>query len=242
MSHVDSGFCITDITALALTVKAQCPDLELVRQESYRTWISDHGKLVGDYPLPGIYQIKMMAALKRQNIDVHGKAAKQQVELPANLLDLEKKPWTLEEQKQMFRDPTFAKAYEKICQDVVGKDAEFVIKHKAGKGRKGSYEIGLVPHPVSKGEYVMMADFYAQGNGILEATGVGKHSHTKGKDSHTNGKDGWGSDLKKSYAVCAAERKIQGEIANGNPEFGSYKKTILPDGRVKLDVSPRRGV
>jgi len=235
MSHVDSGFCITDIAALALTVKDQCPDLELVKQKSYRTWIADHGKLVGDYPLPGTYQIKMMAALKRQDIDVHAKAAKKQVELPANLLDLEKKPWTLEEQKQMFQDPTFAKAYEKICQEVVGKDAEYVIKHKAGKGRKDSYEIGLVPHPVNRGEFVMMADFYAQGNGILEATGVGKHER-KG------GQDGWGAELKKSYAVCAAERKIKHEIAAGNPEFGSYQKTTLPDGRVKLEVSPKRGI
>lgn len=234
MSHVDSGFCITDIAALALTVKAQCPDLELVKQKTYRTWVDDHGSLVGDYPLPGIYQIKMMAALKRQGVDVHALAAKQKVELPANLLDLEKKPWTLEEQKQMFQESTFAKAYEKISQEVVGKDAEYVIKHKAGKGRKNSYEIGLVPHPVSKGEYVMMVDFYGQGNGILEAPGVGPHKCNAGKD-------GWGAELKKSYAVCAAERKIKGEIAAGNPEFGSYTKMILPDGRVKLEVSPRSG-
>jgi hypothetical protein len=235
MSHVDSGFCITDIAALALVVQEQCPDLELVKQTTYRTWISDHGKLVGDYPLPGIYQIKLMAALKYQGVDVHARAAKQQVTLPANLLDLEKKSWSLEEQKRLLKDPTFSKAYDKVCQEVVGKDASYVIKYKAEKGRSNAYEIGLVPHPVNKGEFVMMVDFYGQGNGILQAKGVGEHKKT-------NSDDVWGAELKKAYAVCAAERKIRQEIAAGNPEFGSYKKTTLPDGRVKLEVSPRGGI
>jgi hypothetical protein len=234
MSHVDSGFCVTDIAALAMTVKEQCPDLELVKQKTYRTWIADHGRLVGDYPLPGIYQIKLLAALKRQGIDVHARAAAKGVELPANLLDLEKKSWTLEEQRKMFEDPTFQKAYEKLCQEVVGKDAEYVIKYREGKN-KGAYEIGLVPHPVNKGEYVMMADFYAQGNGLLMAKGVGKHVRQAG------GKETWGGELKKAYAVKAAERKIQAEIKAGNPEFGSYKKVTLPDGRVKIEVTPRNG-
>lgn len=234
MSHVDSGFCVTDIAALALTVKKQCPDLEVVKQKTYRTWIADHGRLVGDYPLPGIYQIKLLAALKRQGVDVHARAVAQGVELPKNLLDLEKKPWTLDEQKRMFRDKTFQKGYEKLCQDVVGKDSEYVIKYKNGKGNKGAYEIGLVPHPVNKGEYVMMADFYAQGNGILNANGLGKYVRKDGKDT-------WGGELKQSYAVCAAERKIQAEIKAGNPEYGSYKKVTLPDGRVKIEVQPRAG-
>lgn len=234
MSHVDSGFCVTDIAAMALTIKEQCPELELVKQKSYRTWIDDHGGLVGDYPLPGIYQIKLMGALKRQGIDVHARAAKQGVQLPKNLLDLEKQPWTLEQQRRMFQDPGFKKAYDKLCQEVVGKDAEYVIKYKSGQGNKGAYEIGLVPHPVNKGEYLMMCDFYGQGNGILKAKGVGKHDHK-------NGKDTWAGELKKSYAVRAAERKIQAEIKAGNPEYGSYKKVTLPDGRVKLEVQPRQG-
>lgn len=234
MSHVDSGFCVTDIAALALTVKEQCPELELVKQKSYRTWIADHGRLVGDYPLPGIYQIKLLAALKRQGIDVHARAAAQGVELPANLLDLEKQPWDLGKQKKLFGDATFTKGYEKLCQEVVGKDAEYVIKYKDKKGDKGAYEIGLVPHPVNKGEYVMMADFYAQGNGILNAKGVGKHVRKGPKDT-------WGGELKQAYAVKAAERKIISEIKAGNPEFGSYKKVTLPDGRVKIEVTPRGG-
>ena len=230
MSHVDSGFCVTDIAALALTVKEQCPELELVKQDTYRTWITDHGQLVGDHPLPAIYQIKLMAALKRQGVDVHERAAARGVELPANLLELEKKPWTLDEQQRMFKDPTFKKGYETICQEVVGKDAEYVIKYRQGAGRRDAYEIGLVPHHVNKGEYVMMVDFFAQGNGLLKSPGIGKHDRKK---------DTWGGELKKSYAIRAAERKIQAEIKAGNPEFGSYKKTELPDGRVKIEVSPR---
>ena len=78
MSHLASGFCVTDIEALALTVKEKCPELELVKQKHYRTWTTDHGgRLVGDYPLPGLYQLKLMASLKRQGVDVHAKAEAQ---------------------------------------------------------------------------------------------------------------------------------------------------------------------
>jgi len=154
MSHLESGFAVTDIEALAVSVKQQCPELELVRQKNYRTWATDHGSLVGDYPLPGIYQVKLMSALKKKGIDVHAIAKAKGVELPANLLDLLKKPWNLSVQRKLFADPAFATAYKQISADVVGKDAEFVIKYKDGKGSKGAYEIGLVPHPSNKGEYV----------------------------------------------------------------------------------------
>ncbi len=232
MSHIASGFCVTDIEALALTVKAQCPDLEVVRQKTYRTWISDHGRLVGDYPLPGLYQVKLMAALKKQGVDVHAKAKAQGVTLPANLLELETKSWTLEQQRKLLEDPTIAAAYHKLTTEVVGQDAEFVIRYKPGRGRSDAYEIGLVPHPARKGEFVMMTDFYAQGNGLLEAKGVGKYQHKGGQDT-------WGGELKQAYAVRAAERTIQAQIAAGNPEFGSYTKTVLPDGKIKLEVQPR---
>mgnify|MGYP003630268823 FL=1 len=235
MSHLESGFCVTDVESLAMTVKEQCPELQLVRQKEYRTWATDHGNLVGDYPLPGIYQIKLMAALKKQGVDVHDKAAKEGVKLPKNLLELEKKPWTLADQKKMFRSKTFKAAYGKLSQDVVGKDAEFVIKYKDGKGTKSAYEIGLVPHPVNKGEYLMMTDFYSQGNGLLRSPGVGEHKQG------ATGSDSWGGELKKSYAVKTAERTIQKEIKAGNPEFGSYKKITLPDGRVKIEVTPKNG-
>lgn len=232
MSHLESGFCVTDIESLAKTVKEKCPDLEMVKKTEYRTWATDHGRLVGDYPLPGIYQIKLVAALKKAGIDVHAKAKERGVTLPDNLIDLEKKPWSLDEQKKLLNDPDFKGAYDSLNSNVISKDAEYVIKFKEGKGPRGAYEIGLVKHPVRKGEFVMMADFYAQGQGILNATGVGVHKNN-------NGTDTWGGELKQAYAVKAAEKVIEDQMAAGNPEYGSYTKTTLPDGRVKIEVHPR---
>lgn len=235
MSHLESGFCVTDVESLAKTVKERCPDLEMVKavDGKYRTWATDHGKLVGDYPLPGIYQIKLVAALKKQGVDVHAKAKEQGVTLPENLLDLEKKPWSLDEQRKLLKDATFKKSYDVLNEKVISQDAEYVIRYKEGKGNKSAYEIGLIRHPVRKGEFVMMTDFYHQGEGLLNAKGVGKHVHNK------DGSDTWGGELKQAYAIRAAEKTIQEQIQAGNPEFGSYTKTVLPDGRVKIEVQPR---
>jgi len=235
MSHLESGFTVTDIEALALTVKEQCPELQLVRQKEYRTWATDHGRLVGDYPLPGVYQVKLMAALKRKGVDVHQLAKEKGVTLPANLLDLLKNPWNLQQQRKMFENDTFKRAYDKISTEVVGKDAEFVIKYKDGKGRSDAYEIGLVPHPVNKGQYMMMTDFYAQGNGLLNSPGVGKHK------PGTQGKDSWGGELKRAYAKKSALRKIQKEVQAGNPEFANknIKVVPLPNNKTKIVVEER---
>lgn len=230
MSHLTSGFCVTDIEAMALTIKSKCPELELVKQKTYRTWTTDHdGRLVGDHPLPGVYQLKMMAALKRQGIDVHAKAEALNVTLP-NLAELEKKPWTLTQQLKLLQDKVFKAEYDKICSEVVGKDAEFVIRYKQGKGDSQAYEIGLIPHPLRKGEYLMMTDFYQQGYGLLKAKGVGKHNHSD---------NSWGGELKQAYAILAAERAIIAQIKAGNPEYARYEKTILPDGKIKIEVFPR---
>lgn len=230
MSHLASGFCVTDIEALALTVKEKCPELELIRQKTYRTWTTDHGgRLVGDYPLPGIYQVKMMAALVRQGVQVHLKAAELGVQLPS-IVELENKPWSLQQQRQLLQDETFKAAYEKLCEETVGQDAEFVIRYKKEHGNTKAYEIGLIPHPIRKGEYLMITDFYAQGNGLLNAQGVGQHKH---KDNS------WGGELKQAYAGMAAERAIVSQIKAGNPEYGRYEKTVLPDGKIKIEVFPR---
>jgi hypothetical protein len=230
MSHLATGFCVTDIEALALTVKEKCPELELVKQKTYRTWTTDHGgRLVGDYPLPGIYQVKLLASLVRQGVPVHLRAQELGVELP-NIMELEKNPWTLAQQRMLLKDATFNAEYEKLCKETVGQDAEFVIRYKKEKGETRAYEIGLIPHPVRKGEYLMMTDFYAQGNGLLNAQGLGKH---KSKD------DSWGGELKQAYAVMAAERAIVSQIKAGNPEYSRYEKTVLPDGKIKIEVFPR---
>lgn len=234
MSHVASGFCVTDIEALKQVVQQQCPELELVAQKTYRTWISDNGELVGDYPLPWLYQIKMLGkvAAKVGKEAMYAAAKAAGVTLPENLLDLEKQPWTLDQQRQLLQNPVFNDAYRDLIKTTVGKDADYVIKYKQGQGNSGAYEIGLVRHPVNQGEFIMTTDFYSQGNGLLRAKGLGQHVQKGGKDS-------WGAELKKSYAVVAAERKIQQQIKAGNPEFGSYKKVTLPDGRIKLEVTPR---
>lgn len=234
MSHVASGFCVTDIEALKQVVQQQCPELELVAQKSYRTWISDNGELVGDYPLPWLYQIKLLGkvAAKVGKEAMYAAAKTAGVTLPENLLDLEKKPMTLDQQRQLLQNPAFNEAYKEVSKTLVGKDADYVIRYKQGHGPSSAYEIGLVRHPVNQGEFIMMTDFYSQGNGLLRAKGLGQHVHHNGKDS-------WGAELKKSYAVTAAERKIQQQIKAGNPEFGSYKKVTLPDGRIKIEVTPR---
>lgn len=235
MSHLESGFAVTDIEALAVSVKKQCPELQLVRQKTYRTWATDHGTLVGDYPLPGIYQVKLLVALKKKGVDVHAIAKAQGVELPANLLELLKKPWNLAVQKSLFKDPAFANAYKQISADVVGKDAEFVIKYKDGKGSKHAYEIGLVPHPVNEGEWLMMTDFFDQGNGLLNSPGLGKHK------SGAVGKDSWGGELKRGYAKTAALRQIEKEVKAGNPEFAgkNIKVESLPNNKTKIIVEER---
>lgn len=233
MSHLESGFCVTDMIALAFAVKENCPDLELVKQATYRTWVTGRNSLVGDYPLPAMYQLKLLLLLKKQGVDVHVAASKQGVTLPKNLLELEKKPWTLEQQRKLLDDPVFQQAYNTLAATVIGKDAEYVIRYKEGKApNAGAYEIGLVPNPIRTGEYLMMTDFYAGGKGLLLAKGLGAHCKIRGEDS-------WGGELKQAYAVKTAEREIVSQIGKGNPEFGSYTKTKLPDGRVKIEVHPR---
>lgn len=54
MSHVTAvaGVEITDLAALRFAI-AMNPKLEWMEgQSTYRSWISDHGRLVGDYPVP----------------------------------------------------------------------------------------------------------------------------------------------------------------------------------------------
>ena len=234
MSHVSSGFCVTDIEALKQVVAQQCPELELVKQATYRTWVADNGGLVGDYPLPWSYQIKLLGKVAAKiGKDAMISAAKQAgVDLPANLLDLENHPITLKQQRDLLQNPEFKAAYDDVVKNHVGKDAEYVIRYKKGQGPENAYEIGLTKHPTNQGEFIMATDFYSQGNGLLRAKGLGMHQSAGGKDT-------WGAELKKSYAITAAERKIQQQIKAGNPEFGSYKKTTLPDGRVKIEVTPR---
>jgi len=236
MSHVDtSESCrVTDLEALFKTLKDQCPELELVKQSTYRTWIDEHGRLVGDYALPWIYQLKMIARVVQRIGEAKTRqlAEESGVKLPADLREIEKNPLDLQQQRKLLTNPDFKEAYDHVSNKVVGKDAEYAIRYKPGQGQKGAYEIGLVKNPLNQGEFLMMCDFYANGAGLLRAKGMGEHKREGSKDT-------WGAELKHGYAVNAAERKIQQQIAAGHPEYGSYKKVTLPDGRVMLEVTPR---
>ena len=230
MSHVAAGFTVTDIEALKQAVEENCPTLQLVQKKDYRTWVADNGKLVGDYALPAIYQLKVLSKLGQQGIDYDVLAAGQGVQLPENTLDLEKKPWTLAEQNKLMQHPKFKEAYDQVVKQEVGKDAEYVITTKGGIGKQ--YEIGIVPNPASPGEYTMICDFWQNGNGILNHKGVGRHVRVEGKDD-------WGHELKCKYSEIATERVIQAQIAAGNPDYASVVKKKLPNGQIQYEVHGR---
>ena len=233
MSHLEEGFTVTSLQALAQTVRDYCPDLEMVKGREYRTWVTEHGGLAGDYPLPGVYQARLLQRLKQAGVDLADVGAKCAVTLPSDLRTLEDKPWTLEEQNRLLQDPRVKQGYAELQKQILSRDAEYVIRYKQHLPQaKSAYEIGVVKHPWRTGEYSLMTDFYQQGRGLLTAQGVGTYSEKDGKSR-------WGSQLKHNYAVCAAEQAIQTQIQRGNPEYGSYRKVALSDGRVKLEVFPR---
>jgi hypothetical protein len=206
--------------------------LELVKQSTYRTWIADHGRLAGDYAIPGIYQLRLVGMLLKEKLDVFAKARDVGVKLPQDLKDLETNPLSVSDLNKLCRDRDVKKAYDHIVQNVLGKDAEFVIRFKSEQKQRQAYEIGLIPNPLRPGEFAMMTDFFNQGNGLLRATGVGMSKTVSGKTV-------WGQQLKTNYLVAATESTIQKQIAIGNPEYGSYSKRILENGNIVFDVQPR---
>ena len=238
MSHVDSGFCVTDLEALEQAVKSGCPQLEMVKQNTYRTWVTDHGKLAGDYPMPGIHQLRMFQLATEAGLDVRTLAANAGVTLPKHLGDLVANPLSLKDQAKLTcgSGPLVAQ-YNKTVSTYIGKDAEYAIRYKPDAGTKAAYEIGIVPNPVADGEYLMMTDWYNQGNGLLHATGLGTCEQVENANGESE--DTWGGELKHNYAVTTAEKTIQREIENGNPEYGSYDRVAAADGSVGFTVYPR---
>ena len=231
MSHIESGFCITDLNVLNNVIKNTCPELELVKSPTYRTWVTDYGRLAGDYPLPAMYQLILLNELRKKGVNIRELCAKAGYELPENWVEMEKKPWSLEQQNKLKQtSPEFVEEYKRIEQQVISKDSEYCIRYKPETNKCG-YEIGLVKHPI-RNEYVMMADWYNDGYGLFKAQGLGGVNQS-------NGKTEWGNTLKQNYAVTLVEEKVQQEIAQGNPAYGSYTKTTLADGRIKLEVQSR---
>ena len=229
MSHVaESKIKITDIQALLEAVKAGCPDLELVRGTEYRTWVTDHGSLAGDYPLAALYQLKAIGQMTKDGHDVHALAKTQGVTLPEKLADVENNPLTLEELKKLKQIPEFKDALDKV-EKSISKDAEYVIRYKEGHPERGkAYEVGVVPHPYKKGEYTLMTDFYQNGKGLFDAKGLGGYKQVE-KDGKTS--DDWGQELRQRYTVIAMRNRAQKE----GKKVTKVEK--LADGSVRMEIS-----
>lgn len=120
-------------------------------------------------------------------------------------------------------------AMQKFCLTTRNQDAEFVIRRKDRKG----YEIGLVPHidPTRTGEYVTMTDTYMGGGGLFSTTGLGGIV----RDPVT-GEEVWGPELRRNYAVCAAERAIQKQINDPTSPIYAMQRVTLADGSIRIEA------
>lgn len=227
MSHIDSGFCITNIAVLDQIIQETCPTLELVKQKNYRTWVTDHGGLAGDYPLPAMYQLILLNNLRASGVDIWALCRDAGYVLPEGdeWINMEKTPWGIEVQRKLMQNLAFQEAYRNLEKNVLSQDAEYVIRHKTDRR---CYEIGLVPHPIY-GHYTMMADWYNSGYGLFHAPGLGGVTTRDGKTE-------WGNTLKQNYAVTVAEKTIQEGIADGR--YLSYTRNMTPAGVVDFDITP----
>lgn len=233
MSHVaESDFCVTDIGLLKSVVEKQCPTLELVKTNKYRTWVSDHGALVGDYPLPGSYQVRVARATVAR-MPAHkfvAMAAAQGVKIPYDLDELEEHPLSLSDVNKLKSSiPEFKEAYESVS-DQIGYDADYVIRNKDPLKQQDQYGIALVPNPVRENEWDMVCDFWGDGKGILAEPGVGKYVKVKNEDV-------WAGSLKQAYNVAATLQAIATQNMLGNPLYQNHSVQTLPDGTVKISIT-----
>ena len=237
MSHISAGFTITDIETLRQVVDATCPTMTLVEQNTYRCWVTDHGGLAGDYPLPAAYQIRLLLKLQAAGVDIY--AIQQECKVtPRSLQELESNPWSLAEQRKIQATEKGQQAYNQLVSEV-GQDATYAIVKKPGSASDQEqdprltemYEIGLVEHPLHKGQYDMVADFFVQGYGLMQQPGIGLAA----KDA--NGQDVWGGELKQAYAVAAAEKEIQRMTRFSDFELTNVRKTVLEDGTIKIELT-----
>lgn len=237
MSHISAGFTVTDIETLRQVVEANCPTLQLVEQSTYRCWVTDHGQLAGDYPLPPAYQIRLLLKMQAAGVDVE--AIQQQCKVtPRSVQQLESNPWSLDEQQKIQKTAAGRLAYEQLVTEI-GQDASYAIVLKPEvktaqqpvKGSTPMYEIGLVEHPLHKGQYDMVADFFIQGYGLMNQPGVGEATQD------ADGRDVWGGQLKQAYAVAAAEKEIQHLSRFSDFEMTNVRKTVLEDGTVKIELT-----
>jgi hypothetical protein len=234
MSHIESGdFCVTDIEVLASVIATKCPTLELVKTNEYRNWVTDHGRLAGDYPLPGVYQIRLIQRWADKTSgglrQVRNICSEKGVQLPANIAELESSPLTLDELSKLGREAGFKTAYNEVVKQI-GQDAEYVIRVKDSNKQQRYYGIGLVPNPVRDGEWDFIVDFWQQGQGLLNEPGVGKHCQIGGETA-------WAAEIKTAYNVALIEKAIQHQQMLGNTAYASVSREVLADGTIKIVTS-----
>lgn len=233
MSHIDVGFAVVDLQALAEVVAANCPELEMVAGTTYRTWATERGGLAWDTELPAIYQLQAVHHVQVvQGKDARLLAASKGVELPADLTQLEGTPWGIQQQNQLRKVEEFGEAFRHLEQKVVGRDAVQVIRYKnqatLADVQRGAYEIGVVPHPLRpSAEYLLMTDVWR--DEMLRSPGIGGVS----RDGSS-----WGADLKRSYATRATVRHIEQGIRQG--QYTSYQQQVLENGSTRFVVEARQ--
>jgi len=252
MSHISAGgIPITDIIALYQSIKGLpeysiegCPELELVKQGTYK-W---YGSVVGDSAPTPVYQLQAMIYMVKDLglswEEVRELAKGAGVELPESPLQIEEKqenvkhsgPLDLNDTRKLLQIAQFKEAFDKQ-NELVGKDAEYVIRYKKEHSRSGeSYEIGVIPHPTRKGEYWLSADYWQNGQGLMHAKGLGGVVREKKTEIGPDGKEtevyttDWGQDLKRRYTVAA--------MANKAKKKGRKVKSVeqLPEGRLLMET------
>ena len=244
MSHVSAGKVkVTDMLALFQAIKGMpeyamegCPELELVKQSTYK-WF---GSIVGDSAPTPVYQLQaMIYMVKELGLSwekVRELAKGGGVELPESPLQIEENPLDLNDTRKLLKIAQFKEAFDKQ-NEKIGKDAEYVIRYKKENKRSAeSYEIGVIPHPTRKGEYWLSADYWQNGYGLMHAKGLGGVVHEKkmeigpdGVKTEVNTTD-WGQDLKQRYTVAA--------MANKAKQAGRKVKSVeqLPEGKIRMET------
>jgi hypothetical protein len=233
MSHIDVGFAVVDLQALAEVVAANCPELEMVADNNYRVWATVHGYVSQGGSIPPIYQLQLVHhVLTVQKQSPQRLAATKGIELPEDLTQLEMQPWDAVQQAKLLQIPEFMTAFKYLGEKVVGRDAVQVIRFKAEAAAKShdherAFEIGVVPHPLRpSAEYLLMTDTYRPE--LLRSQGVG------GVRSNNS----WGADLKRAYATRATVRHIEQGIQQG--QYTSYQQQVLENGSTRFVVEARQ--
>ncbi len=236
MSHVTSGgkFVIKLLIAVATYVKQFCPDCEFLvakkgEKLEYRNWITERGRLVGDAPLGGLYQLKLALHLKTLGKDLND-IAQQCGVAKQDIANLDSEPWDLATERKLKTNETFMAAYKHIEQNVIGKDAVAKISKK---GDDNAYEIGIVEHPLRKGVFVMCADTYMQGRGILKCKGIGKAQGT-------NPEDKWAVELKQGIATYESLNTFERQAALKNQAYQTKKVEKMPNGKLRVTIGGTR--